>query len=382
MALSGTLKDFGIADILQLIGQQQKSGILQIESPDGQVDVTFNDGNVAAAIEKKRDKSNLLGSLLLRAEMITPEQLEEALNEQSRTLKRLGDILVNRALLSEMQLSQLARMQATETLYRLFHWKQGTYEFTQGPVEPGKSSFEPLKAQAILLEGFRRMDEWPLVRKRIPSNQCTFERKNDLPLDDEDPGSTDVGLAPLDAGGSSQAPGERHKLLFKLAVPGRTAEKLIDLSRLGEFEALKGLEQLVEWGFLKVVQPPRGTRIRQFTKSGPSIDGRAAAIQIGVTCASLLGALAIARAFMPALSADQEVPVRAHAAVRLLAHDQLQRLESALEVYRLENGDYPESLEKLVEGQLVAGVDLRWPFRAPYHYKRTAQGFVLLPPLD
>jgi hypothetical protein len=26
--------------------------------------------------------------------------------------------------------------------------------------------------------------------------------------------------------------------------------------------------------------------------------------------------------------------------------------------------------------------DLRYPYREPYSYRRTAQGFVLLPPLD
>ena len=32
MALSGTLKDFGIADILQLIGHQTKTGRLTLKS--------------------------------------------------------------------------------------------------------------------------------------------------------------------------------------------------------------------------------------------------------------------------------------------------------------------------------------------------------------
>src|SRR5438128_8953979 len=106
MALSGTLKDFGIADILQLIGQQQKSGKLRLESGEEQVEVIFASGNVVFASEKKRDKVNLLGSLLLRAEMITAEQLEEALQHQQRTLKRLGDILIGLGFISELQMSQ------------------------------------------------------------------------------------------------------------------------------------------------------------------------------------------------------------------------------------------------------------------------------------
>ncbi len=385
MALSGTLKDFGIADILQLIGQQQKSGILKLESGSDHVDVTFDTGNVVFASEKRRDKANLLGNLLLRAEMITEDQLEEALGEQQRTLKRLGDILVARALITEHQLSQLARLQATETLYRLFSWKSGTYEFTQGDVDVGKPAFEPLRSESILLEGFRRIDEWPALRKKIPSNQCSFKKSlKRLELLDEDAGSTDVGLAPLDASGDADSPGDRHKLLYKLATTKdrRTVEKLVSLSRLGEFETYKVLEQLMSWGYLVLVAPAKGARIRRLAEGSRTLNPRRALLSIGVTAAFLLGALFLFRLLLPSVARGVDAPARPRAATRVLAHDQLLRLESALEVFRLEHGEYPQQLDELVELQLVAQGDLKWPFRAAYHYRRTPQGFVLLPPLD
>ena len=44
MALKGTLKDFGIADILQLIGQQTKTGTLNLKNKGEEVVVSFRDG--------------------------------------------------------------------------------------------------------------------------------------------------------------------------------------------------------------------------------------------------------------------------------------------------------------------------------------------------
>jgi hypothetical protein len=67
---------------------------------------------------------------------------------------------------------------------------------------------------------------------------------------------------------------------------------------------------------------------------------------------------------------------------RLLSRGQLLRLESALELYRLEHGEYPREMRQLVEGRVVDEEDLRYPFRQPYHNRRTPHGFVLLPPLD
>ena len=75
MALKGTLKDFGIAEILQLIGQQAKSGVLHLESRDDVIHIAIADGNVVRAESAGRKTRERLGNLLVRAEIITPEEL-------------------------------------------------------------------------------------------------------------------------------------------------------------------------------------------------------------------------------------------------------------------------------------------------------------------
>ena len=52
MALKGTLKDFGIADILQLIGQQGKTGTLHLKAKDQEVDISFSEGAIVRAEPK------------------------------------------------------------------------------------------------------------------------------------------------------------------------------------------------------------------------------------------------------------------------------------------------------------------------------------------
>src|SRR5687767_12400830 len=104
MALKGTLKDFGIADIFQLIGQQGKTGVLHLKSKDEEVHISFHEGNVVRAEHVGRKKKDLLGHMLLRADLITEKQLEEALEEQKRTLKRLGDVLIVRGVVTKERL--------------------------------------------------------------------------------------------------------------------------------------------------------------------------------------------------------------------------------------------------------------------------------------
>jgi prepilin-type processing-associated H-X9-DG protein len=374
MALSGTLKDFGIADILQLIGQQTKSGTLLLKSGDDEVNVLFVDGNVVFANEKSRNKADLLGSMLLRAELVTEEKLEEALTEQQRSLKRLGDVLLAQGAVTEPVLAQVMRLQTTETLYKLFRWKKGTYEFTQEEVDPSRGGgFPPIRAESILLEGFRRMDEWPAVRKKMPWPDAVLEKLKELD-----------GAAPS-GDGDEGAERENLRIVYRLGLEGRTVQKISDLSRLGEFETYKALNELCEQGYLKLVPPPRGpvARVRGLADEGRRLATAGAMLRIGLSLAFFLTTLLVLHALAPALGARRiESHARRGAAARLVARDQLLRLESALELYRVEHGEYPASLSSLVEAEMVAPQDLQYPFREPYHYRRTQQGFVLLPPLD
>ena len=43
MALEGTLRDFSLADIFQLIGLQRKTGVLTLKAPEDTVTVSFLD---------------------------------------------------------------------------------------------------------------------------------------------------------------------------------------------------------------------------------------------------------------------------------------------------------------------------------------------------
>jgi len=381
MALSGTLKDFGIADILQLIGHQTKTGRLMLKTGNDEVEVYFIDGNVVFASEKARDSKDLLGSLLLRAELLSKEQLDDALSMQQRTLKRLGDILLESAAVTRPQLAQMMRLQTTETLYKLFSWKNGSYEFSQEQVDAARSTFDPIRAESVLLEGFRRMDEWPALKKKVPWTDATFEPLKELDTDDLP--SIDAGLdeGPVKEG----EPAGRHKLVYKLAADGKNVKQLVDASRLGEFEARKALQELIEWEYLKAVPAGPVKALAEGIRKGhrKTLSWAGALVRLALSLTFFGATLLLVRSMAPTLGTSSgDTPARKGAVARLISRDQLVRLESALELYRIEHGEYPAALRALVEGELVSENDLRYPWKEPWYYRRTSQGFVLLPPLD
>jgi Domain of unknown function (DUF4388)/Type II secretion system (T2SS), protein G len=402
VALKGTLKDFGIAEILQLIGQQAKSGVLHLESRDDVIHIAMAEGSVVRAESAGRKAREKLGTLLVRAELITQAQLDQALDLQKRTLRRLGDILVELEYVTVAQLREMTALQTTETVYKLFHWKSGTYAFEPGDVEWDPETVTPVRAESVLMEGFRQVDEWPLVRKRISSPDMTFERLRAPEPERARKGSIDQDVdRAFDAfgegpgrdhdGDSDQADlalGRGERRVFELALPGRTVDQIVDLSRLGEFETSKALQNLVNLGYLRAVAPARSR--------GGAVGAYARDLRyrtrIWLVRGAATGAIAVALAGM-VLWVDQRgsamgdgaggIAMRDNVAPRFLARYQLARLRGALDVYRVEKGQYPERLEELVAVGLVSPRDLRHPWNQPYHYRRRPEGgFVLLSPVE
>lgn len=377
MALNGTLKDFGIADILQLIGQQQKSGTLRLRAKEAEVHIGFKDGNIVNAESAFRKKKELIGNMLVRAEIITEAQLNQALDIQKRTLQRLGDVLIASGAISPGRLNEMRQLQATETLYKLFNWKSGTYEFQQGEAEFDPEAMTPLRAEAVLMEGFRMVDEWPLIRRRIPSYEMTFERVKELPT--STPGEPVTG----DDATDFDTLGKAERTVYELASSDRDVRKLIDIACLGEFETCKALCKLVNLEYLKPLMAPG----RKHDVGMPLFERTAARLARVFFAAAILlvlvGAL-ISRINLQSISlaSASDSQFADPAAQRFISGAQMRRIEAALQVYRLEKGLLPEALTALVDVGLLGREDLRFPWRESYYYRKTTRDdFILLPPL-
>ena len=65
MALEGTIKDFGLPDIFQLIGLQRKTGLLTLKHEKENVTVTFESGQVVMADSMAKRLEDRLGNVLV-----------------------------------------------------------------------------------------------------------------------------------------------------------------------------------------------------------------------------------------------------------------------------------------------------------------------------
>ena len=247
MAIKGSLKEASLADVCQLLALGQKTGCLSIADGSKFGQIFFDQGRIIhARVVNRRDR---LGDVLVRDHVISPEQLRRALDEQERNPnRRLGEILVERRLIDPALLERYIRDQIEESIYHLFTWTQGNFYFEAGQApEPGELQVS-LNPEGILLEAARRVDEWSLIQKKIPSLDLIFE------ADPERVRAAGVELSP-----------EQERIL-PLLDGTRTVQELADATGLVEFDVGKALFGLIQAGFAHRVgtrRPEHGGRARE-----------------------------------------------------------------------------------------------------------------------
>jgi tetratricopeptide (TPR) repeat protein len=172
MSINGSLRETSLADVLQLLSMSRKSGCLSLTHRGKFASVFFESGRVTyASIVNRRER---IGERLVQAGAITSEQLRIALEKQrERPEARIGDILVEMALVTRNVLELQLRAQVEEAVLLLFPWTDGTFTFIAG-ARPEQECANPINPEALMLEGARRADEWTLIEKRIPSLELVF----------------------------------------------------------------------------------------------------------------------------------------------------------------------------------------------------------------
>jgi hypothetical protein len=183
MALTGNLRTMSLPDILQWIATGQKTGTLYLNRASIQKRIAFRDGRIFTSTST--DPRESLGRVLLRERHITEEQLFRALLRQEDEGRLIGSILVADGVLSEGELQGSLMTKAEETIYDLFLWPEGQFEFKEGDVPENVHISIDLQVTAVVLEGIRRVDEWERIRKVFPSMSTTFKLKG-APIDVDD----------------------------------------------------------------------------------------------------------------------------------------------------------------------------------------------------
>ena len=394
MALEGTLKDFSLADIFQLIGLQRKTGLLRLSNKDDTVTVTFLDGKVVGADSLDRPIGNRLGTVLTKSGLLTQEQLAKALEIQKETLQRLGFILTHYQIISPDSLKQAIQLQIMQIVYRLFRWKDAEYHFSQETtIEYDRDNVTPIAAETILMEGARMIDEWPIIEKRIRSQAMVFRKKNITQeivvvgadeadeVDFDEP--TPAAKKKKTAGADKIRISEDEKQIYDLVNGKNSVGDIVEMSRVAEFDTNKGLYELLTRDLIEEV---RGQAAAPVPAQTPVDEAEVAETPVPLPLVAALAAIAvlsIATSFKNPLNTLRPMavsPPRGSApteAKKAISIERLHMVGEAIEKYNVVNGHLPGRLQDLAPFYIPASL-LQDPWGYPYKYLQQPARYLVI----
>ncbi len=392
MALEGTLKDFSLADIFQLIGLQRKTGVLTLRGKDDTVTVTFLDGKVVGADSMNRRLETRLGTVLLKSGALTQDQLNRALEIQKETLQRLGFVLTHYGLISADALKQAIQLQIQQIVFRLFRWKDGDYQFSQETtIEYDRDNVVPITAESILMEGARMIDEWPIIEKRIRSYDMIFRKKvTDQEIvvvgaEEADEVAFDGDASPTKkkkAGAADKIRiSEEEKEIYDLVDGTRRVGDIVEMSKLSEFDTNKALYELLT---RDLVEELRGMKAQAVTSQAAPVDETEVAetpVPLPlVAVLALVALLSLVTSFKNPLNRFKPFGRALSAIGETRKAISLQRMEAiaqGIEKYSAVNGRLPERLQDLTP-YFVSDSMLADPWGNAYKYLPRPDRYLLI----
>ena len=237
-ALEGNLRAVPLAEVLGLLAAQRQWGVLTVARGEGdaRVELAFKQGRIELALGTGLGEELLIGRYLVETSTMSRQDLDLFLENRAPTGKPLGEQLVKMSYITETELEEGLTRQTQERVFEILRWPAGRFSFTATRELPPLAidAALGLDVDGLLMEGFRRVDEWHLIERAIDDFDAVFLRNEEA--------VQNVGRARL----------TRDELAVLELVNGKnTVREIVRLSRMASFDVSKMLFRLLS---IKVIR--------------------------------------------------------------------------------------------------------------------------------
>jgi CheY-like chemotaxis protein len=235
VALAGDVSVIPIGAVLQLLQLESQTGVLFATDGKSEVTIAMRQGLIDLVQAQGAGIEFRLGRYFLERGLVSPEDIDRLLGDRAAKVepfwehKLLGDLLVESGRVTREQLSEALARQSSELVYDLLRWPQGRFEFRRESTPAADSARLGLPVASVVMEGFRRVDEWRLVEGGLGSFDSVLLADSTA----------------IEVGGIDRLANGEQKLLA-MVNGERTVRQIVQESHMSSFDACKILFQLLE----------------------------------------------------------------------------------------------------------------------------------------
>ena len=353
--MKGSLKEHSIFELFERLAQDRETGVFHIKKKKQEVQIDWLNGEIINVVEKPHFYAGSLGDLLLHIGEISESQLEQAILQQKRSLSPLGVILQTLFHCDLERIRFVLRVQAIETLYSLFFWNVGSYEFTPSAIGTPKNGYAAINVGDFLLEAVPVTEAWASIQKYFPEPLLLVTR-----LSDEIPSSEMERLDDL------------PRAIFDIIADGATFRELSILSGAGQFSTGYALIQLLQFELIHLNAATKDKIQLKRLLFGSSISYFFVWL---IVSALLVFGGSFLFAFAPYSPLRLWKPQYQYHVTDQRWFDTVDmwrknRIHRALEHYKLSRGHYPSRLNLLVKDGWITEEMIHFPQGNVYYYRR------------
>jgi Domain of unknown function (DUF4388) len=355
MALHGSLDDFSLPEILQLIAVQQKTGMLSVNAGDKSSVLFFRDGKIVSTRDRRSKTRDPFREYLTRYGCLKREELVRITQLSAQSKLDLVDVLVSENIFDEKALARHWRNHLQETLHEILTWDQLSYKFISGDdVVAGVKALGEHIVEPLLMECMRRIDEYPMLQQLFPGDTIKIASTGRKPEPDAQMMTSE-------------------KTVLAIVDTPRTLRDIIARAQMPSFDVYEALKFLKEKGLIAVeegtglIGTEAGTaaRVRRGKRTNPML-----ALAAAFTFASCLLFGVVRNTDHVVRVAQDGLVARDTAARGRVEH----RLRFLVEAYRAENGTYPMTLDALRQGGYADRATLGRASELQFQYRLTRDG--------
>ncbi len=347
MALEGSVADFGLVDVFQMIAMQRKSGQLTLSNGNKSVVVSFINGNLFNAVEG--DEGERFANALMTAERITLVQFRSALRMADRNVP-IGETFIKLAYLTPEEVREWNQTLTQETIFDILSWATGSYRFDPDAAVLDSEYYPQVGVEQTLMEGMRQKDEWPGLLKKVRSKTMVLE------------------VVAQEAGSGDFEDPQEHLWLLKWVDGVRTVEGIVNHAGVGAFPVYKCLGELIADGRLKEVEKKVAPK-----KRGLGLPSLKDIIAFGITFFNKLLLcfiiLLLITFFIPSFYGVNSVIQKIRASMKevsvFTAQNKKERIAFSLDLYYIKHNHYPKTLDQLKKSGFIEEAINLMPFQ--YH---------------